>query len=183
MRFAFYSNEELEKSQKQEVTLALTVVFLCFLWASLGRQTFAIVHLHPFVCCDTCLHTKHLIWTGYIQKSKRILNMPLSWMVTLRMKMEQHLYWSPELSDVTLASRFDLSYILQLPSVKTTSPGFDKQTSTASWQWSMFVSCHVPERLALTHIMTTLARKAHMTLLLYFHTLNRTRWLSGLMPV
>lgn len=77
MRFAVYSNEELEKSQKQEVTLALPVVFLCFLWASLGRQTFAIVHLHSFVCCDTCLYTSHLILTGYIQKSKRILNMPL----------------------------------------------------------------------------------------------------------
>lgn len=171
MRFAFYSNEELEKSQKQEVTLALTVVFLCFLWASLGRQTFAIVHLHSFVCCDTRLHTSHSISTGYIQKSKRILNMPLLWMVTLHMKMEQHLCCSPKLSDVTLASRFDLSYILQLPSVKTTSTDFDKQTSTASWQWSMFVSCRVSERLALTHIMTTLACKAHMTLLLYIFTL------------
>lgn len=39
-RLAVYSNEELEKSEKQEVTLSLPAAPLYFLWASLGSQTF-----------------------------------------------------------------------------------------------------------------------------------------------
>lgn len=90
-----YSNEELEKPRKQEVTLTLPVVPFCFLWASLGWQTFVFaffcrphlqrIHLYTIKCCLILSAFRKKYFRKQQQQKK---NLNLFWIVTVHFKYQ-----------------------------------------------------------------------------------------------